>query len=180
MIRQLIIATLSLFAIVFLVIGSVSAASSFQAKPVPNKNSHQPGPPLNVWNIDASFQGGGFMCQLCVRLNHGGSYTRHYVRKMPHFLLGWDDVYSGPGGIRYYSLMMSPTVAFLLAAIFGSYPAVVFFVPCLRRRVRRRRGLCMECGYNLAGNITGICPECGTKFDSKTGPAELPQPGEPS
>lgn len=27
---------------------------------------------------------------------------------------------------------------------------------------RARRGLCLRCGYNLTGNLSGICPECGT------------------
>ena len=30
-----------------------------------------------------------------------------------------------------------------------------------RLRLRRGRGLCPACGYDLAGNTTGICPECG-------------------
>jgi hypothetical protein len=40
---------------------------------------------------------------------------------------------------------------------------------CLVRelRVRRHRhrilhGLCLSCGYDLTGNVSGICPECGT------------------
>jgi len=24
------------------------------------------------------------------------------------------------------------------------------------------RGLCRSCGYRLAGNVSGVCPECGT------------------
>lgn len=32
-----------------------------------------------------------------------------------------------------------------------------------RRRLRRKkRNECLECGYNLTGNVTGLCPECGT------------------
>lgn len=27
---------------------------------------------------------------------------------------------------------------------------------------RARRGLCVKCGYDLTGNISGVCPECGT------------------
>lgn len=27
---------------------------------------------------------------------------------------------------------------------------------------RRAQGLCVRCGYNLTGNVSGICPECGT------------------
>ena len=31
------------------------------------------------------------------------------------------------------------------------------------RAVRRtRRGLCASCGYDLTGNVSGTCPECGT------------------
>lgn len=27
---------------------------------------------------------------------------------------------------------------------------------------RRERGLCFRCGYDLTGNVSGVCPECGT------------------
>ena len=36
----------------------------------------------------------------------------------------------------------------------------------LRQRHRRRHGLCLRCGYNLTGNVSGICPECGTSIQS--------------
>lgn len=35
---------------------------------------------------------------------------------------------------------------------------------CLWWRDRRRRippGHCQNCGYNLTGNVSGVCPECG-------------------
>ncbi|UCC29747.1 MAG: hypothetical protein JSU86_16270 [Phycisphaerales bacterium] len=32
------------------------------------------------------------------------------------------------------------------------------------RRHRSAHGLCRRCGYNLTGNVSGICPECGTKI----------------
>jgi len=31
----------------------------------------------------------------------------------------------------------------------------------LIRRHRRARGLCIDCGYDLTGNESGVCPECG-------------------
>jgi len=38
--------------------------------------------------------------------------------------------------------------------------------PCLRRS-RVRVGLCHSCGYNLTGNISGVCPECGVVIAAK-------------
>lgn len=43
-------------------------------------------------------------------------------------------------------------------------PAVLFAILPARRFLLRKRfheGLCAHCGYNLAGNISGVCPECG-------------------
>lgn len=28
---------------------------------------------------------------------------------------------------------------------------------------RYEAGHCKQCGYNLTGNVSGVCPECGTK-----------------
>lgn len=33
--------------------------------------------------------------------------------------------------------------------------------PALRAQRRRRRGCCLGCGYDLTGNESGVCPECG-------------------
>jgi hypothetical protein len=32
----------------------------------------------------------------------------------------------------------------------------------VRRRGVKKRGHCAACGYNLVGNVSGVCPECGT------------------
>lgn len=49
----------------------------------------------------------------------------------------------------------------LSLTFFGMLPVVRG--PVLRRW-RRWRGACAECGYNLWGNRSGRCPECGTRF----------------
>jgi len=33
------------------------------------------------------------------------------------------------------------------------------------RRRRLRLGLCITCEYDLTGNVSGVCPECGTKIE---------------
>jgi hypothetical protein len=39
------------------------------------------------------------------------------------------------------------------------------------RRRRRRLGLCLRCGYDLTGNTSGTCSECGEKIEAA--PVEL-------
>jgi hypothetical protein len=41
-------------------------------------------------------------------------------------------------------------------------PAVIALYCWRRERRRPRYGHCQACGYNLTGNVTGRCPECGT------------------
>lgn len=61
-------------------------------------------------------------------------------------MLGWGAVYRVP-------LLL--VTAFLLIL-----PAVRM----LRTRARSERGHCVKCGYNLTGNTSGACPECGEPF----------------
>ncbi|MBI1825941.1 MAG: hypothetical protein HY287_12605 [Planctomycetes bacterium] len=49
----------------------------------------------------------------------------------------------------------------IVAFLFGLYPAIAFLRGPLRRWQRRQRGLCVQCAYNLTGNVSGTCPECG-------------------
>ena len=58
------------------------------------------------------------------------------------------------------------SVSFLVA-ILGAYPAWTFYRGPYRRTVRRKKGLCLTCSYDLTGNESGVCPECGTKAGEK-------------
>ncbi|HSZ56912.1 MAG TPA: hypothetical protein VK797_14695 [Tepidisphaeraceae bacterium] len=47
-------------------------------------------------------------------------------------------------------------------ALFVLYIAwVIHWIPRWRREARLKKGRCEFCGYNLTGNISGTCPECG-------------------
>ena len=52
-----------------------------------------------------------------------------------------------------------------LLVISGALP-LVWSVRAVRRRRRNARApsgpVCYDCGYNLTGNVSGVCPECGT------------------
>jgi hypothetical protein len=47
-------------------------------------------------------------------------------------------------------------------------PAAALWRRC-RTLNRSRRGRCNACGYSLIGNVSGVCPECGSAVVPQTG-----------
>ncbi len=62
--------------------------------------------------------------------------------------------------LHHYRRFRCPLVVPLV--LLGAYPTIAFIRGPLRHWRRRDRGLCLECGYDLTGIVSGICPECGT------------------
>ncbi len=64
-----------------------------------------------------------------------------------------------------YLLGTSTVVRSLVLPLY--IPFLIFAIPTgyLWWRDRRRipPGHCQKCGYNLTGNVSGVCPECGEK-----------------
>jgi len=48
-----------------------------------------------------------------------------------------------------------------LCVLWIAHVVVVTFIG-LRRRRLRRANWCVQCEYNLTGNVSGVCSECGT------------------
>jgi predicted amidophosphoribosyltransferase len=52
-------------------------------------------------------------------------------------------------------------------------PLLFFAIPATWLYWRDRRhippGHCQSCGYNLTGNVSGICPECGKPCPAEAG-----------
>jgi hypothetical protein len=50
--------------------------------------------------------------------------------------------------------------------------SALLFLPVVRTLIgfrswrRSRKGCCPFCGYNLTGNTSGACPECGAQIDN--------------
>lgn len=47
-------------------------------------------------------------------------------------------------------------------------PQVLSIPGAIVAQRRRKRGQCLSCGYNLTGNASGVCPECGRKIKPLT------------
>jgi hypothetical protein len=54
----------------------------------------------------------------------------------------------------------------MIAACFAILPAA-WLAGLARRQSRLNAGGCIACGYNLTGNTSGVCPECGTPVEEK-------------
>ncbi len=73
---------------------------------------------------------------------------------------------SGP--MRYYAVSSARGVRVPLWLVCAGFAVACVFMACLGRRSRRRHrlasGCCIRCGYNLTGNVSGVCPECGERI----------------
>jgi ribosomal protein L37E len=49
-----------------------------------------------------------------------------------------------------------------LFILLGGCPVVALVRGPVRRLRRRTHGLCAQCGYDLTGNVSGVCSECGS------------------
>jgi len=86
---------------------------------------------------------------------------------------------------RFYDGWLSyepvfPFVTGVLVILFWTTPlwAILWAWLCVRLRNRlfeRQTGPhCLECGYNLTGNVSGVCPECGTAIPARTSASSSP------
>jgi hypothetical protein len=87
---------------------------------------------------------------------------RFRVSRVPYWpVLLWPPVYvfrNPPGSVRV--MFWLPLLLVATATAFLWY-----------RDRRPPPGFCRRCGYNLTGNVSGICPECGTPVKREGKPA---------
>ncbi len=63
---------------------------------------------------------------------------------------------------RFVAVTVPPTVLAVTALAWG-YVGGRVVGAAIARRTGLMKGCCSACGYNLTGNASGICPECGAK-----------------
>ena len=62
---------------------------------------------------------------------------------------------------RITVFMIVPAIMSLI--VYGALTHLFMRLHEARETRRRRKGLCLQCGYNLTGNVSGVCSECGAK-----------------
>ena len=60
------------------------------------------------------------------------------------------------------SLLLCATAGVLWVLLLSMLPVLRVVLYAIRRRPVP--GGCTICGYNLTGNTSGVCPECGTRI----------------
>ena len=75
----------------------------------------------------------------------------------------WPKYVSNKTGKYPYTLVILPP--WILLPAFAIPTAILLY----RDRRRIPPGHCQKCGYNLTGNTSGKCPECGTACDFQVG-----------
>ena len=89
----------------------------------------------------------------------------HYSRLVPE-VNEWVRLHSPPGTPAESVTYTVPSWMLVLAL--GARPAIVARRVLSGRR-RRKVGVCQSCGYDLTGNVSGACPECGRAADRRGG-----------
>lgn len=149
--------------IVILTLAAVGTGMSWAASFYPNKQGF-PAPAVG-WTWFRDRQGLGSSLEV-VRGN--ATFTHSYWETTPGsprvlLKLGpFKCEYLNGSGAAWWIVGLPLWLPFSLLTV---YPTIAFVRGPLRRWRRRQKGLCLRCGYNLTGNVSGICPECGTKIE---------------
>ena len=76
--------------------------------------------------------------------------------------LGWGDrPQDGSSMPRLLPLRVYWPAMLLNTALYATFLWLPFAPFAIRHRVRKRRGKCLQCGYDLRGDFSAGCPECG-------------------
>jgi hypothetical protein len=89
---------------------------------------------------------------------------RYFYRDSKHRLTIGTNLPGGGKSVKIFWYTVYGMPNWLLTVGLLIYPTIAFIRGPLRRwsqRRRHRQGLCTNCGYDLTGNTSGVCPECG-------------------
>jgi uncharacterized paraquat-inducible protein A len=70
-------------------------------------------------------------------------------------------VYVGSATLAIHGLPVLGVALIGAAAVM--LPLWLLIRPTELQDERRAKGLCVRCGYDIRGNTSGVCPECGSR-----------------
>ena len=147
MIRRAIIAMLAVAALGTWTLWAVSWVAPQHVRQVSRASIH-------IYNLNE----GGLWFVIIRNKTQLLSWENRYTRKVS--IPRWFHItrYRGQTAYRRYDgrICLGTTTAVL-----AMYPTIALIRGPLRRWRRRRKGSCLKCGYDLTGNVSGLCPECG-------------------
>ncbi|MBU0719691.1 MAG: hypothetical protein KJ749_15715, partial [Planctomycetes bacterium] len=97
----------------------------------------------------------------CHRFRESNQEMRPFRLSLGRFCFAQKELTVGSSGPAEYLLVLRVPLWFP-CALLVIYPASAFFGGPVRRWRRRRHGLCPQCAYDLTGNVSDVCPECGS------------------
>lgn len=90
-----------------------------------------------------------------------GFHFEPILQQGPDFMRRADEPLAGT--VMGHTLRLPHWFLFLLTGILPGQRLIMRIRRNAISRKRLARGLCHHCGYDLQGNVSGICPECGKK-----------------
>jgi len=153
--------TISLFLAVMATIFTLTSWLITASAAIASKGDESTNAGTGSFRFDFGVSEGAFKAILVDGLDQGG------LGVLVHWYGGLAN-YSTTDRRRYF---LAYIPSWEIIGLFGLYPAVVLALSVtrrVRRRRRRVRGLCIHCGYNLTGNVSGVCPECGQGAEARS------------
>lgn len=102
--------------------------------------------------------------------HHAYMYIDGPAPKFEHFgfVADWDQ-WSSDAVVQHHGYRCLLVLPFWSVLSLSCLAACVMSFRLIRRRGEKRHRICSTCSYNLTGNLSGICPECGTPIADPRG-----------
>ena len=104
---------------------------------------------------------GKLICRYVQPIDPATADTAAPLTPWQHGLLGVSLTQEALGPFRTQRSLRLVCPVWVPPVLLGLYPFTWSIWYAWRRLRRARRGWCRRCGYDLAGNTTGVCSECG-------------------
>ncbi len=118
--------------------------------------------PYELWTVECGMSGVQYGSPLATRVLYARVVVESMTPKGWTYNEFWANYEGEEEPVRYWDFIGNWFVYFVAALLLMELPCRIGSA-AWRRFTRPPSGHCQTCGYNLTGNVSGICPECGSK-----------------